>query len=220
MTKTVTACFKTSDGFLKGLFVVLSNTHNFTDRTHLCAQLIFNAFEFLKSPACKLDNHIVSIRYIFVQGTIFSARNILQCQACCQHCRHKSDWETCGLRSQSRWTWCTWINLDNNNSVCHRIMSKLYVCTTNNLNRFNNLISLFLKTFLAFFRDCQHWCCTERIAGMHTQRVDILNKTYRNHVVIFIADNFQFQFFPSKNGLFYKNLAHKTGLKTSGTNSL
>ena len=55
---------------------------------------------------------------------------------------------------------------------------------------------------------------------MHTQRVDILNKTYRNHVVIFIADNFQFQFFPSKNGLFYKNLAHKTGLKTSGTHSL
>ena len=59
-----------------------------------------------------------------------------------------------------------------------------------------------------------------RTALQEVQRVDILNKTYRNHVVIFIADNFQFQFFPSKNGLFYKNLAHKTGLKTSCTNGL
>ena len=99
-------------------------------------------------------------------------------------------------------------------------MGKLYVGAADNLNRLNNLICLLLKTFLAFFGDGQHRCCAERVTGMHTQRINILNKAYCNHVVVFITDNLQLQFFPAENGLFNKDLTYKAGLKTSGTNGL
>ena len=55
---------------------------------------------------------------------------------------------------------------------------------------------------------------------MNAQRVDVFNETYRNHVVIRIADNFQFQFFPSEDRLFNKHFADKAGLKTSGAYGL
>ena len=102
MTETITSCLKASDCFLEGLFVVLADTHDFTHSTHLGAKLIFYAFELLKSPACKLDNNIITVRNIFVQCTVFAARNILQCQTCCQHRGYKGNRETCGLGSQSR----------------------------------------------------------------------------------------------------------------------
>ena len=97
--QTVTSNFKASNRLLKSLFVSLSNTHHFSDCTHLCSQLILNAFEFLKSPARKLDHHIVSIWHVVVQSPIFSTRNLIQIQARSQHRRHQSNRKTCRFRS-------------------------------------------------------------------------------------------------------------------------
>ena len=52
---------------------------------------------------------------------------------------------------------------------------------------------------------------------MYTQWIDIFNETYSDHIVVFVTDNFQFQFFPAENGFFYQNLSYQAGLKTSGT---
>ena len=52
---------------------------------------------------------------------------------------------------------------------------------------------------------------------MHTQRVNIFNKAYSNHIIFGITYYFQLQFFPSQNGLLYQNLTYQTCLKTSGT---
>ena len=51
---------------LESFFVSLSDTHNFTNGTHLCSKFVFNTFEFLKCPACKLDNNIITVWYIFI----------------------------------------------------------------------------------------------------------------------------------------------------------
>ena len=54
----------------------------------------------------------------------------------------------------------------------------------------NNLIRFFLKTFLNFFGNGKHWCGTEGIPCMYTDRVNIFNKTNSNHVIVCITNDF------------------------------
>ena len=77
MAKTVTSCFQTADSFLERFFVSFSDAHHFAYGAHLCAELVFYAFEFFKCPACKFDYDIVSVWHVFIQRTVFSAWNIL-----------------------------------------------------------------------------------------------------------------------------------------------
>ena len=53
---------------------------------------------------------------------------------------------------------------------------------------------------------------------MHTERIDVFDETYADHIILGVTNNFYFQFFPAQNRLFYKNLAYKAGLKTSCDN--
>ena len=96
-------------------------------------------------------------------------------------------------------------------------MRKLYVCTSDDLYGLYDLVSLFLKTFLAFFGNGQHWCGTERISCVDTKRVNVFNKANGNHVVVCVADNLKLKFFPAENRFFYENLTYQAGLQTSCT---
>ena len=91
-------------------------------------------------------------------------------------------------------------------------MGKLHVGSADDFYGFYDLICLPLQFFLAFFRDGEHRGGTEGITGMYAEGIDIFDEAYRDHVIICIADNFQFQFFPSKNRFFYQDLADHTGL--------
>ena len=51
---------------------------------------------------------------------------------------------------------------------------------------------------------------------MNAERIDIFDKAYSDHIVFGVTDNFQLQFFPSKDRLFYQNLTYQAGLQTSG----
>ena len=95
-------------------------------------------------------------------------------------------------------------------------MGKLYIGTADDLYRFYNLISLFLKTLLAFLGNGQHGSGAEGIAGVYTQRIDVFDEADGDHVVVFVTDYFQLQLFPAQNGFFYQYLAHQTGLQASG----
>ena len=150
-SQTVTSDFQAADGFLEGFFIVLADAHDFAHGTHLCAQLVFHTFELFECPAGKLDYHIVAVRHILIQCAILSAGNISQCQAACQHGRYQSDGKTGRFGGQGGGTGCSRINLNDDDTVCHRIMGKLYVGTADDLNGLYNLISLLLQTLLDVF---------------------------------------------------------------------
>ena len=215
MAQAVAAGFQAADGFLEGFLVVLADAHDFAYRTHLRTQLVFHAFEFFKGPAGELDYHIVSVRHIFVQSPVFSAGDVLQGEAAGQHGGNEGDREAGSLGSQSGGTGGTGIDFDNNDAVGFRIMGKLYVGAADNLNAFNDFISLLLQTLLTFLRNGEHRGGTERIAGMHAEGIDILNKADGDHVVFTVPDNFQLQLFPAENGFFHKNLSHQACLEAS-----
>ena len=82
-------------------------------------------------------------------------------------------------------------------------MGKLDIGATDYLYRLNNGIGVILKSFLQFGRDCQHRGGAERVAGMHTHRVNVFNETNGYHLVLGIAHYFELQFFPADHRLFY-----------------
>ena len=216
MSETVTSGLQTADRFLECFFVVLSDAHNFADCTHLCSELIFHTFELLECPARKLDHHIVAVRNVFVQCSVFAARNIFQGQPRCKHCGYKRDRESGRFGCQCGRTGCSRVDLDDDITVCLRIMCPLYVCSADHLDRFHNLVGFLLKTFLYVLRDRQHRCGTERISGMYTERIDVLDEADCDHIVVRITHNFQLQLFPAENGFFYKHLSYQTRLKSTG----
>ena len=67
MTETVSAGLKRSDSLLEGFLIGLTDTHDLTYGTHLSTELILYTLELLESPACELNNHIISVRNILIK---------------------------------------------------------------------------------------------------------------------------------------------------------
>ncbi len=212
MTQTVTSRLQRTDGLLESLLVGFTDTHDLAHSAHLGAQPVLHAFEFLESPAGKLDHHIVAVRHIFIQRAVFSTGDVFQRQACRQHGRHQGDGEARSLAGQRGRTGSTGIDLDHDDPVRHRVMGELHIGAADHLHRFHDLVSLLLQPLLALLRDRQHGGGTEGIAGVNSQRVDILDKTYGNDIVVRIPHHFQLQLFPAENRLLHQNLSHQTGL--------
>ena len=217
--KTELTDLQASDSFLERFFIGFTDTHNFADGTHLCTQLILYALELLKCPAREFDYHIVSVRNVFVQGSVFSTWDLVQVQTGSQHRRYQCDRETGCLTCQCGGTGGSRVDLDNDDSSADRIVGKLYVGSTDDFYFFYDLICLSLQFLLYLLGDGQHRSGTERITGMYADRIDIFDKAYSNHIVFGVTDNFQLQFFPSKDGFFYQNLTYQAGLQTSGAYS-
>ena len=150
-SKAVTSDLQAADCFLECFFVSLADTHDFAHCTHLCAEFVLNAFEFLKCPSCKFNYHIVAVRHVFVQCAVFAARDLIQCQTGSQHCGNQGDRESgcftckCGRTGSSR------INLDDDDTSALRIVCKLYVRTADHFYFFYDFISLSLQLFLNIF---------------------------------------------------------------------
>ena len=153
MTKTVAASLQASDRLLECLFVGLSDTHNLADCLHLGSQLVLCAFELLKCPACKLDNNIVAGRNILIQSAALAAWNLIQSHTGCQHRRYQRNRETSCLGCQCGRTGGSRVDLDNDITVCLRIVCPLYVGTADYLDCFYDLVGFLLQTFLHFFRN-------------------------------------------------------------------
>ena len=189
MSKSIATCLKASDCFLECFLICLTNTHNFTYGAHLSTKFVLYTFEFFKCPTSKFDYNVISIRNILIQCSIFSTWNIFQCKPCCQHCWYQSNRETCRFRSKCRRTRCSWVNFDNDISVCFWIMRPLYITSTDYLNRIYNFMRFFLQTFLYFFWDCKHRSWTEWVTCMDTKRVNIFNETYCNHITFRVTNH-------------------------------
>ena len=214
-SQAVTSGFQAAYSFLKGFFVSFSNAHYFTHSPHLCAKFVLHAFKLFKGPAGKFNNHIIPVRHIFIQSAVFSAGDILQCEPGREHGGYKGDGEAGGFRGQSGGAGGSWIDLDYNDAVADRVVGKLNICASNDLNRFYDAVSLFLKPFLHFFRYGQHGSGTEGIAGVHAHGVNIFDKADSDHIVVRIPDDLQFQLFPPQDRLLNKHLSYKAGLEPS-----
>ena len=152
-TQSVSSDFQTADGLLEGFLVGLADAHYFSDRTHLRTQFVLRILKFLECPSCKLYDNVIAAGHIFVQCSVYTAGNFIQCKSCSQHCGDQGNGKTGCLAGQSRGTWSSGIDFNDNNPVTHRVMSKLYICSANDLYLVHNFISLLLQTLLQLLGD-------------------------------------------------------------------
>src|SRR5512143_2896480 len=89
-------------------------------------------------------------------------------------------------------------------------MSKLDICSADDLYGFNNVIRVLLQSLLKLRADGEHGCGTVRIARMDAHCIDILNEADSDHLVLRIPDNLQLKLLPSQDRFFNKDLVNYT----------
>ena len=220
VSQTVTPFLQRTHRLLEGFFIVLADAHNLADRTHLCAQLVFDALELFKCPACKLHYHIVAARNVFIQCAVLAAGDLGQGQSGSQHSGYQCDRETGRLGRQRGRTGGTRVDLDHDDTIGLGIVCKLHVGTADHLDLIYDPVCLLLQTLLQVFRNGQHRCGTEGITGMYAHRIHVLDEADRDHLTFLITYHFQFQLFPAGYTLFYQYLSYRRCLQTTCTHGL
>ena len=167
VAKSIPAGFQAADRLLKSLFIGFADAHDFTHGTHLCAEFVLHTLKFLEGPAGKLDNHIIPVRHIFIQGAVFAAGDVFQGKAAGQHGGNERDGKARRFGGQGGRAGSPGIDFDDNNPVGFGIMGELHIRAADDLYTFHDPISLLLQTLLAFFRDGEHGSRTEGISGMY-----------------------------------------------------
>ena len=89
-------------------------------------------------------------------------------------------------------------------------MRELHVRSADNSNGFHDPIGIILQLLLQLRADRQHRRHAIRVPRVHSHSIHVLNEADRNHPVIGITHNFQFQFLPANYRLLDQNLAGHT----------
>ena len=95
-------------------------------------------------------------------------------------------------------------------------MSELDVGAADDLDGLDDAVGVFLKAFLQGRIDGQHGRRAIGVPGVHTHGIHVFDKADRDHLVLGIAHDFQFQLLPAENRFLYQNLMHQTGRKARG----
>ena len=214
--KTVAAGLQAADGLLESFLIGFADAHDLADRAHLSAELVLHALEFLKGPAGELDDHVISVRHVFVQRAIFSAGDILQGQAAGEHGGNESNGEARRLGCQSGGAGGAGIDLDDDDPIRFRVVGKLHVGAADDLNALHDFVSRLLEALLTFFGNGEHGSGTEGIARVYTHGINVFDEADGDHIVVRVTYHFKLQLFPAEDGFLYQNLSYQAGLKTSG----
>ena len=97
-------------------------------------------------------------------------------------------------------------------------MGKLHIGTAYNVNDFDNSMGVALQPLLQFQGNGMHGRRGKGVVSMHSERIDILDETDRNNLILRVADDFKLQFFPAQQRFLYKDLSHHTGGDTACRN--
>ena len=213
-----TTVFETADSLLEGFLVGLADSHDFAHGLHLGAEAVIHTAELFECPASELEHNVVTARGVLFEGAIAPIRNLVESKACSELCRNEGDREAGSLGSKGGRTRGTRVDFDNHHAASLRVVSELHVGTANHADGFHNLEGLFLQFFFELLVDGEERGCAEGVAGMHAHRVDVFDEADGDHLVLGIADHFDFEFFPTEDGFFDEALVRHGEFKTVRAN--
>ena len=97
-------------------------------------------------------------------------------------------------------------------------MRELNVGSTDDADVLYNLKGHLLQAFFQILVDCHKGGGAERVAGVDANGVNVFDSADSNHLILGVADNFNFKLFPAKNGLFNQALVGHGKVKAVGDN--
>ena len=213
-----TTVFETADSLLEGFLVGLADSHDFAHSLHLGAEAVIDAAELFECPASELEHHVVTARGVLFEASVAPVRNLVEGEACGELCRNEGDREAGSLGCKGGGARGTRVDFDDHHAAGLRVVSELHVGTANHADGFHNLEGLFLQFFFELLVDGEERGCAEGVAGMHAHRVDVFDEADGDHLVLGIAHDFDFEFFPTEDGFFDEALVRHGEFKTVGAN--
>ena len=96
--------------------------------------------ELLESPSRELDNDIVAVRIVLIEGAVLAAGDLIKSETACEHRGYECYRESCRLGSKSGGSGCTGVDLDNDCSVRYRIVCELAVAAADDFDSLDYLI--------------------------------------------------------------------------------
>ena len=207
----VPADLQRADRLLEGLLVVLAEAHHFADGQHLRAQLVRQPGELLEGPAGELDHHVVARGRVLLQRSHPPVGDLVHRHAAGQQRRDVGDREAGGLGGQRRRARGARIDLDHHDAAGLRIVGELDVRAADHLDRLDDVVRVLLQFLLQFLVDGQHRGRAVGVARVDAHRIDVLDEADGDHLVLGVADDFQFQLFPAQDRLLDQDLSDQAG---------
>ena len=195
---------------------VFTDAHHFADGAHLRPELVFDAAEFFERPTRELDDDVIAVRLVIFERSAAPVRHFVQRHPGRQLRRNERDRETGRLRRERRRTARARVDFDNNDAVGNRIVRELNVRAADDADLFDDAVRVTFEAFLQLLANRQHRRGAEGVAGVNAHRVDVFDKADGNQFIVRVADDFDFQFFPTGDRFFDQNFRnHRSGQTAS-----
>ena len=199
---------------MEGLLVVLADAHYFADGLHLGPQFVLQTPKLLKGPAGELHDDIIAGGRVFFERSVAPVGDFIQRQPAGQKRRDVGDRKTGRLRSEGRGSRGARVDFDHHHASRLRIVRELDVRAADDLDGFDDVVGVFLQSLLQFRVDRQHGSGTVGVARVDPHGVDVFDEADGDHLILRVADDFQFEFFPTLDRFFDQHLSDDTRRKT------
>ena len=204
-----------AQGLLHRFMDVAPNRHHFTDRLHRRRQDGFGALELFKGKARDFGHDIVDRRF---KRRRRRARNVvvdlIERIAHGQLGRDLGNREAGCLGGQRRGARHARVHFNHDQAAILRIDCELNVGTACFHTDFTQAGDACVAHDLIFFvGQRQRWRDGDRVAGMDAHRVDILDRTDDDGIIVPVADDLHLIFFPAEQRLFDQHFGGGRGIK-------
>src|SRR5699024_5015478 len=208
--------FQRLEGFVERFRKVASDSHCLAHRFHLGSEFFIYIGELFKVKSRSFNHHIVDGWFKTSRGA--RQRSFLLIQIITYNLLGSkfSDSNSGSLRSQRRRSAYARVDFDSYKAVAAGLYGKLYIAASgkgaNGAHHFDGRITQHLILFVGEGL-CRGY--GNRIAGMYAQRVDVLDGTDNDNVVIFIAQQLNFKFLPAEDRFFNEYAVNRTHFQSA-----
>ena len=205
LVHAVNTDFQAPQGFLERFLKSATNRHHLTHRFHLGGQPTVGCRELFKGEARNFGDHVVDTR-LKTRWRCTACDLVAQLIQRITHSKfgsHLGDRKPGGFGGQSGRARDARIHLDNDHASVVRVDGELYIGATGvdadlaqhgQTGVAQNLVFLVAQRL--------GWCHRDRVACVHTHRVEIFDRADDDAVVCLVAHHLHLEFFPAQKRFF------------------
>ena len=192
----------------ESLFETATDRHDLAGRLHAGAQRSVGRPELVKGPSWNLDHAVVQGRLEGGRGTLARdrVRQLVEGVPDGDLRRHPRDGVTRGLRRQRRGTGHAWVDLDDTDLARGLVERKLNVAAALDVERPDEAQGVITEDLVVRVTEGLQRRHHDRLAGVHTHRVDVFHRAHDGGVVRLVAHDLVLEFLPAEDGLLDEHL--------------
>ena len=192
----------------EGLFETATDGHDLAGRLHAGAQRSVGRSELVKGPSWNLDHAVVEGRLEGGRGPLARDRvwKLVEGVPDGDLRRHPRDGVTRGLRRQGRGTGHAWVDLDDPDLTRGLVEGELNVAAALDVERANEAQGVVTEDLVVRVAEGLQRRHHDRLAGVHTHRVDVFHRAHDGGVVRLVAHDLVLEFLPAEDGLLDEHL--------------